>query len=60
MDAFQGMSSYDVNRFLLWVARATEEYFKDPQVQKDFEVWKKEREKKRKFAEERSDGNAQA
>ena len=59
MGAFQGMSSYDVNRFLLWVARATEEYFKDPQVQKDFEVWKKEREEKRQLAEERGDGNAQ-
>lgn len=60
MDTFQGMSSYDVNRFLLWVARATEEYFKDPQVQKDFEVWKREREERQKLQIERSDGNAQA
>ena len=49
MDSFQGMSSYDINRFLLWVARATEEYFKDPEVQARFEAWKLERENKQKL-----------
>lgn len=39
------MPTYELNSFAMWVAKATEEYFKDPEVQKRFEQWQKENSK---------------
>lgn len=39
------LPSYELNSFARWVAKATEAYFKNPDVQKRFEAWKTERAK---------------
>lgn len=45
LDTLPPRKLYD---FCLWVARKTEEYFKDPQVQKEYEIWLKEKREKEK------------
>lgn len=49
MSELSTMPTYDLNRFALWVAKATEAYFQDPDVQKRFEEWKKEKERNQKI-----------
>jgi len=46
MGAIQSLPTYEMNSFARWVAKATEQYFKNPEVQKRFEQWKREREEK--------------
>lgn len=43
------MPGWELKYFLRWVARATEEYFKDPEVQRRYNEFLEE--KKRKAAE---------
>ena len=43
------MPGWERNYFLRWVFKATEEYFKDPDVQRRFEIFMEE--KRRKAAE---------
>lgn len=38
------LPTYETNSFARWVARTVEKYFENPDVQKRFEAWKKERE----------------
>ena len=35
--------TYELNSFAWWVAKATEAYFKNPDVKRRFEEWQKER-----------------
>ena len=44
MSELSTMPAYEINHFALWVAKATEAYFENPDVKKRFEEWKKERE----------------
>ena len=44
MSELSTMPTYELNRFALWVAEATEAYFQNPDVKRRFENWKKERE----------------
>ncbi len=44
MSELSTMPTYELNRFALWVAEATEAYFQNPEVKRRFEEWKKERE----------------
>ena len=37
------LPAYEEKSFARWVAKATEEYFKNPEVKKRFEKWKKEK-----------------
>ncbi len=37
--------TWELNHFCLWVARATEAYFKDPDVQRRYNEWMKEKER---------------
>ena len=38
------LPTYELNSFSRWVAAATVAYFEDPDVQRRFQEWKKERE----------------
>lgn len=49
MSELSTMSVYEARRFASWVAKAAEAYFKDPEVQRRFEEWKKEEAKKEKI-----------
>ena len=44
MSELSTMPTYEINSFALWVAKATEAYFENPDVKKRFEEWKKEKE----------------
>lgn len=37
------LPEYELKSFALWVAKATEEYFKKPDVQRRFKQWQEER-----------------
>ena len=39
-------AEFEFRHFMRWLAKATEKYFEDPEVQKRFEEWKKERDAK--------------
>lgn len=54
------LPTYELNRFALWVAKATEAYFQNPEVKRRFEEWKKEREEKQKLQIERGEENVRA
>lgn len=43
MATLQTLPTYETNSFARWVAEATERYFENPDVQKRFEKWRKER-----------------
>ena len=43
MSELSTMPEYELNHFALWVAKATEAYFENPDVKRRFEEWKKER-----------------
>lgn len=43
MTTIHTLPSYELNSFASWVAKATEAYFENPEVQKRFEKWQKER-----------------
>ena len=45
------MPNYEMNRFALWVAKMAEEYFKDPEHQKELEEYIREKAEKLKNAE---------
>ena len=42
METISTLPPYEARSFALWVARMTEEYFKNPDVQRRFEEWRKE------------------
>lgn len=44
MSELSTMPTYELDHFALWVAKATEAYFKSPDVQRRFEEWKRQRE----------------
>ena len=50
MSELSTMPEYEIRSFSRWLAKATEAYFKDPDVQRRFEEWKKEREQKNEQA----------
>ena len=39
----QTLPAFEKREFFRWVARATEEYFKNPDVQKRFKEWENKR-----------------
>lgn len=43
-DGLAGVPAWEMKNFCRWLVKATEEYFKDPQVQARYEAWLKERE----------------
>jgi len=43
MNELSTLPTYEAKSFMLWVAEATERYFENPDVEKRFEKWKKER-----------------
>lgn len=47
------LPEWEMKNFCRWLIKATEKYFEDPEVQKRFEEWKKERD-----AEAALDGGA--
>ena len=49
--ALETLPAYESMSFARWLAKATEEYFKDPDVQRRFEAWKKEREQEKQAQE---------
>ena len=48
MSELSTMPTYELNHFTLWIAKATEAYFQDPDVKRRYEEWQKEREAKLK------------
>ncbi len=40
------LPAYERRYFLRWIARAAEEYLKDPEVRKRYEAWEKEQAEK--------------
>ncbi|MBQ8637113.1 MAG: hypothetical protein IJ423_05500 [Clostridia bacterium] len=44
MNELSTLPTYEAKSFMLWVAKATEAYFENPDVKRRFEEWKKERE----------------
>ena len=44
MNTASTLPAYEMNSFALWVAKATEQYFENPDVKRRFEEWKRERE----------------
>ena len=46
------LPEWEMKYFCRWVYRATEEYFKDPEVQKRFEAWQKEKAEKKRLQEQ--------
>lgn len=46
MNELSTLPPYEAKSFFLWVAKATEAYFENPDVKKRFEEWKKERKKR--------------
>lgn len=42
MNELSTLPPYEARSFMLWVAKATEAYFQDPDVKKRFEEWKEE------------------
>ncbi len=48
MSELSTMPTYELNHFALWIAKATEAYFQDPDVKRRYEEWQKEREAKLK------------
>lgn len=45
MDELSALPPYEAKIFMLWAAKATEEYFKNPDVKRRFEEWMRQREK---------------
>ena len=45
MPTISTMPSFEMRRFARWLARATEQYFENPDVKSRFEKWKAEKEK---------------
>lgn len=45
MSELSTLPEYESRRFMRWLAKATEEYFKNPENQRKFEEWQKEQEK---------------
>ena len=43
MNELSTLPTYEAKSFMLWVAKATEAYFENPDVKERFEKWKKER-----------------
>ena len=43
MNELSTLPNYEAKRFMLWVAKAAESYFEDPDVKERFEKWKIER-----------------
>lgn len=48
------LPKYEMDSFALWVARATELYFKDPENQRRFKEWQKEERRKKRLAKEQN------
>lgn len=48
MSELSTLPEFESRNFARWIAKATEKYFEDPEVQKRFEKWKKEEEQKEK------------
>lgn len=46
MASITSLPAFELNYFARWLGKATEEYFKDPDVQRRFEEWKKEQRNK--------------
>ena len=42
------LPKWEAQSFASWAAKATEKYFENPDVQRRFEAWQREREKKKK------------
>lgn len=53
MNELETMPIYEARSFAEWVAKATEEYFKDPDVKRRFKKWQKEQ----KELQKKSDNN---
>ena len=49
------LPEYEFNSFARWVIKATEEYFKDPEVQRRFKKWQKEKREKEKKQKQESE-----
>ena len=43
MNELSTLPPYEAKSFMLWIAKATEAYFENPDVKRRFEEWKKER-----------------
>ena len=48
MQDILNIPEYDAKFFMRWVAKATEEYFKKPEVQERYQKWLKEEEEEKK------------
>ena len=46
IDGIATLPEAEAKNFYRWVAKAAEKYFEDPEVQRRFEEWKKERDTK--------------
>ena len=46
MATISTLPQYELNSFARWVAKATEAYFENPDVQKRFEEWQKAKSRK--------------
>ena len=46
IDGIATLPEAEAKNFYRWVAKAAEKYFEDPEVQRRFEEWKRERDAK--------------
>ena len=53
MELIRTLPTYEENSFALWIAKATEKYFENPEVKKRFEEWQKNRQKSAQETTER-------
>ena len=52
MSEISTLPEYELNHFALWVARAAEKYFNDPENKRRLEEWKKEKREKERMERE--------
>lgn len=46
MNELSTLPAYDARRFYRWIAETVEKYFENPENEKKFEEWRKQREEK--------------
>lgn len=49
------MPQFEINNFALWLAKTVEAYYKDPEHQREFEEWEKEKYGKTSQLQEQDD-----
>ena len=57
MSELSTMPEYEMKSFSRWLVKAVEKYFEDPDVQRRFEEWQKEEQRKNELKEKQECDN---